>query len=157
MKNPFLFFLVFLPCLIVAQNKKHGKDKKNFKSDTVSTYKCSYQRIQNDSQISYKINGNSVDKDEFEKRTKSLAELKNCQPCYLRELDLNETLLASGPYYYVCPNTPAEQDITVVKENSAKIFISNNSCKHGEWLFYDAAGIITKKELYNHGILVSGQ
>ena len=68
--------------------------------DTISIYLCETQIITTSNQTVYKVDGKEVSKQEFELISRSQQDKKKCNPCYLKSLDKNGTVISEGTYYY---------------------------------------------------------
>jgi hypothetical protein len=141
-------FLIFVSPFFGAAQGPFNPQRVN---DTVTIYKCSYSVITNEDSTYYKINGKTVPKTEFEKIVKGLEEQKKCHPCILKQINLDGRLDSQGTFYYTCPGSDEKSEIRTKGKNNATISIHTNSCKDGEWTFYNEDGTVKEIKYFDHG------
>jgi hypothetical protein len=108
--------------------------------DTVDVYNCNFGSRTTAEGITYIINDAPVTKAEYERVTHGFNAKKNCNPCFMRELELNGTLHATGMYYYDCPAKPTEAPKVTSAPGQTSMTYVSNSCRHGEWKYYKKNG-----------------
>lgn len=119
--------------------------------DTVKVYKCSYSIIQDGDSTYYKIDGKLVTKKECEKVLKGFREKKKCNPCFLKQMNLDGSPESQGVFYYKCPGYDEKSEIRTTAKDNERVYIQSSSCNDGEWLYYSKNGELKEIKYFDHG------
>lgn len=156
LKQTLLLPISLLNTFVLLAQETGAEPSKRLILDTVVVYDCKYRILQEGSSKTYSINGQSVTEQEFQKVGLGFKKRANCNPCYLKQISMEEELVAEGIYYHVCYNTVADEEGEVLREgkDSKTMLFQNRSCKEGLWMYYGKNGELERKEKYEAGKLV---
>lgn len=156
LKHTLVLLTILLTNHVLVAQERGAAASKQIMLDTVLVYDCKYRIVQEGSSKTYSINGQSVTEQEFQKVGVGFKKRANCNPCYLKQISMDEKLVAEGIYYHVCYNTVADEEGEVLREgkDSKTMLFQNRSCKEGLWIYYGKNGELVRKEKYEAGKLV---
>jgi len=135
---------------LVAQAQP-GADSARMSIDTISVYAVNYSRHTSEGKTDYFINGKPVTEAEFQRVVSGFRLQRDCDPCYLRSLSLDDVLLQSGLYYHHCPGSEKAKPEDMSGPGEERIVYKSTACRHGEWKTYRADGKVKKVVYYEYG------
>jgi hypothetical protein len=103
-KRIFKALVIFCPFISLAQISKDSETVR----DTVPYYSIRYTIKRSGDSTSYFVNDQRVSEKDWQKYKISLQRKKTCNPCYLKELNVDGVLQSSCVFYYKCPGEKEE-------------------------------------------------
>lgn len=130
-------------------------------------YEANLSKSGSGSKTIYKVNGEKVDEDTYEKYHSAWADFESCCPCILQTYDINEVLLSEAVsctdclvgFYFEFYENGITKIKGQYKENPtgdwSKIFEKGYcSVKDGVWEYYNEQGEIASTEIWKNGDFV---